>query len=357
MFILGKSLVLRKFAAMALCALLLGAAGCKNAPEEIEVSSEPEIISSEAESSSEPEKQSYLNPLTGLYGEKNITNNRPVAVMINNIKVAQDVQCGLNDADIIYETEVEGGITRLMAVYQDISSVERIGTVRSARYPYVDMAMGHDAVYIHCGSDPNYCRPHLKDLDHIDVDTGVCGAKRLSNGLSREHTLYTFGSNLLDGIKNKKIDTTASGQSWQKFAAEGETVSLSSGSCTSVTVPFSTTVKTTFTYDASSGLYTRLSNGIMLKDYLSGETTEIKNVFVLLTSISDYPDGEHRKVALSGGKGYYMTNGTYTEINWTKGNASSPFKFTNADGSELTVSAGDSWVCIADKSTSAPTIG
>lgn len=173
MFILGKSLFLRKFAAMALCALLLGAAGCKNAPEEAEVSSEPEIISSEAESSSEPEKLSYLNPLTGLYGEKDITNNRPVAVMINNIKVAQNVQCGINDADIVYETEVEGGITRLMAVYQDISSVDRIGTVRSARYPYVDMAMGHDAVYIHCGSDPNYCRPHLNDLDHIDVDTGV----------------------------------------------------------------------------------------------------------------------------------------------------------------------------------------
>lgn len=80
-------------------------------------------------------------------------------------------------------------------------------------------------------------------------------------------------------------------------------------------------------------------------------------MFVLLTDITDYPDGEHRKVALNSGKGYYITNGTYTEISWSKGNASSSFKFTDADGSALTVSAGDSWVCIADKDTSKPVIG
>lgn len=358
MLVLRKSTVLKKFAAGALSLLLFCAAGCNNAPEanlSSEISSEP---SQEVSSYEEPVKQTYRNPLTGLSGEKNITNNRPVAVMVNNIKVAQGVQCGLNDADIIYETEVEGGITRLMAVYQDVSSVERIGTVRSARYPYVDMAMGHDAVYIHCGSDPNYCRPHLKDLDHIDIDTGVCGSKRVSNGLASEHTLYAFGKSLWSGIEAKKIDTVKSNASdWVSFASEDESVSLSGGSCTSVSVAFSTSFKTGFTYDSASGLYTRLSNGIILKDYLSGEATQVKNVFVLLTDITDYPDGEHRKVALNSGKGYYITNGTYTEISWSKGNASSSFKFTGADGSALTVSAGDSWVCIADKDTSKPVIG
>lgn len=73
--------------------------------------------------------------------------------MINNISTAQPVQTGLNKADIIYETEVEGGITRLMAVFQDITTAEKIGTIRSARYPYVDLAMGHNAIFIHCGQD------------------------------------------------------------------------------------------------------------------------------------------------------------------------------------------------------------
>ena len=80
--------------------------------------------------------------------------------MINNISVAQSVQTGLSKADIVYETEVEGGITRLLAVFQDITAAEKIGTIRSARYPYVDLAMGHNAIYVHCGQDGTYCEPH-----------------------------------------------------------------------------------------------------------------------------------------------------------------------------------------------------
>ena len=313
---------------------------------------------SEAETPVEEDpKETGINNLTGLLMPESKQNLRPVAVMINNMNIAQPVQCSVNKADIVYETEVEGGITRLMAVFKDIAEVGQIGPIRSARYPYVDLALGHNAVYYHCGQDPTYCAPHLKDIEDISIDTGVYGGTRISNGLSKEHTLYSYGNKLFDGLTQKKFSTTLeSNDLWTNFAPEEETITLTDGACNKVTVPFSASYKTVFAYDPATGNYTRYFGNDVRKDYITGETTEVKNVFVLLTSITNYPDGKHRRVALESGEGYYIVNGTYCKINWSKGSASAPFKFTDAYGNPLRVNAGKSWVCIASSYTSKPVI-
>lgn len=302
-------------------------------------------------------EEKSINNLTGMPIDKEKADLRPVAIMINNISIAQPVQTGINKADIVYETEVEGGITRLMAVFKDVASVGQIGPIRSARYPYVDMALGNSAVYIHCGQDPTYCAPHLKDIDDISIDTGKCGGTRIKNGLSSEHTLYTYGNKLFDGIKNLKFQTTLKNTTaWQDFAEKDKDVELTDGECTKVTVPFSTSYKTSFSYDAKKGTYTRYFGNTLRTDYITKETIDVKNVFVLMTSISDYSDRYHRQVQLNGGEGYYFSNGKYVKIKWSKGNSANSFKFTDASGSQIKVNAGNSWVCIANTSTSTPVI-
>ena len=57
------------------------------------------------------------------------SNTRPYAVVINNSTVAVKVQTGLQQAYIVYEFPVEGGLTRLMALYKDASDIT-IGTIR-----------------------------------------------------------------------------------------------------------------------------------------------------------------------------------------------------------------------------------
>ena len=337
----------KKFLAAVCCVALIFMVGCDNDVVYDNLSDyDNEISESENNDLS-------VNPLTGVADvSKEVASRRPVAIMINNVKTAQKVQTGLNAADIIYETEVEGGITRLMAVYQDITDLDKIGTVRSARYPYVDLALGHNAIYIHCGQDPTYCAPHLNDIDDLSIDTKSKGAKRISNGLSSEHTLYAIAGDLWESIDDS-FDTTASNSTpWTNFTSD--TLTLDGGSATSVSVPFPT-VATNFTYDSQSGLYTRLSGGTVLTDYYTNEQTQVKNVFVLLTSITNYPDGKHRRVALDSGDGYYVTNGTVQFIKWSKGNSTNGFKFTDTEGNEIKVSAGNSWVCIADKKTCNPT--
>ena len=340
--------MLKKLLSLSLCLfMILPFAGCDKKGETLSVDTNPEV------SSSTPEPEYFVNPLTG---EKNLDREtallRPVAIMVNNISVAQGVQTGLNNADIIYETEVEGGITRLMAVFKDFKNAGQVGTVRSSRYAYIDLAAGHDAIYAYHGIDNEHAQPHLSAVDSIVVGTNN-GGKRISNGLASEHTLYADGDKLWDSITSQKFSSTLENEAepWMSFSDSDVKFDYTAAQ---VTVPFSASYKTVFKYDEATGRYTRFFGTTERKDYKTGETTEVKNVFVLLTSISNYPDGKHRNIALESGDGYYLVNGTYTAIKWSKGAASNGFKFTKADGTELTVNAGSSWVCIADKNTSQP---
>ena len=74
----------------------------------------------------------FYHPLTGVPCGEDLSGKRPAAVMLNNLKAALPQQ-GNGQADIIYEVLAEGGITRMLAVYQDPSQLGLIGSVRSAR--------------------------------------------------------------------------------------------------------------------------------------------------------------------------------------------------------------------------------
>lgn len=336
----------RKILALAVVALLVCFAGCGKKDTGSETSGD---LPTQAEVKNEPKAEYYANPLTGVEElTKEKSQDKPVAIMVNNISVAQKVQTGLSKADIVYETEVEGGITRLLAVFQDISKVEKIGTVRSARYAYIDLAMGHNAIYIHHGQDPTYAAPHLKDTQTMVLSESNSGY-RAKNGLASEHTLYGYGNKIWDYLTKNKYNTKLTkATNWQTFADKDTQITYTNTANT-VDVKFSNSYESVFKYDTEKGKYVRFFKTTERKDYFTNESEYFKNVFVLQTSITDYPDGYHRKIDLTSGSGYYCVNGTYTPIKWSKGNSSSSFVFTNEDGTPLTVNQGNSWVCIMGK--------
>lgn len=292
----------------------------------------------------------YINPLTG---ERTLeteaqTKLRPVAISVNNISGAQKVQTGLESADIIYESYVEGGITRLLAVYKDISKVGEIGTVRSGRYNYVDLACGDDSLYVHAGVDYDFCQPYIRSLG-LDsknmLENSYYGyAYRLQNGLSLEHTLYTTGEKLAAMMADKGIRSTVNEShagNWQNFR---ETASaLPDGSATRITAAFSGSYVSTFNYDAASDSYIKQNHS----DWRSGNALSVKNVVVLFTDTSYFDnDGYRVNISLKGGSGYYFSNGTYQAISWTKGGTYDRLRLTDAAGNAVSYNPGSSWVCI-----------
>ena len=78
--------------------------------------------------------------------------DRPIAVMIDNHKSAMP-QANLTKAYMVYEIIVEGGETRLMALYKG-KELEKLGPIRSSRHYFLDYALENDAIYVHFGFSP-----------------------------------------------------------------------------------------------------------------------------------------------------------------------------------------------------------
>ena len=72
------------------------------------------------------------------------SNERPLAVMIDT-NIGDAKHAGLQDSFVNYEIIVEGGLTRIMAIFKD-KEVGIIGPVRSARNYFIDYALEYDAV-------------------------------------------------------------------------------------------------------------------------------------------------------------------------------------------------------------------
>lgn len=108
-----------------------------------EVTPEPTAMAAEEpEPTEDPIPDGYVvSYLTGEYVPEAIGRRRPVAVMLNNLRPACP-QAGIANAGVVYEAPVEGGITRLMGVFEDYDNLEKIGSVRSCRDYYIFYASG-----------------------------------------------------------------------------------------------------------------------------------------------------------------------------------------------------------------------
>lgn len=339
------------------CLVLVLFSGCTGNPDLAggDFDSNPAISKGDTSKSEPAPSKFIINPLTGVKDlSADAQNMRPVAVMVNNVKTAWSVQSSLDKADIVYETYVEGGITRLMAVFSNIREPgdNKIGSMRSGRYSYADLAMGHGAIFVHAGLDNVYGKPRIQSigLNNYDLlNVGANVAFRFKNGLAYEHTLYTTGNKLWAGLNKTNYKTTRNNTPWQSFRDEATPLKPSGGECLELTVPFSGSYNARFVYDAAKNTYLKFRGTLPHVDYTSKEQLTVKNVLVLFSTITTFPDGKHMKTDLTSGTGYYVSNGGYQQINWSKGDASNGLKITTATGASLSYNAGNTWVCLTNK--------
>ncbi|MDD6490166.1 MAG: DUF3048 domain-containing protein [Clostridia bacterium] len=338
-----------------MAASVMAACGAKESENSVtsEISQESSKQVSSQESSKEVSENStvkqskYKNSLTGLPSDEDISKFRPVAVMINNIEYAQPLM-SVSKADIIYECLVEGGITRLLAVYKNPESVGTIGSIRSARPPFIELARGFQAVYIHCGTSTQ-ADALLKTGVITSFDLGTYSSwawrdqQRVDEGYAVEHTLVTDGKTIAENAKANGVDMTVSYTYPQKF---GNNSQVNKGSkAEKITVPFSSYKTTSFEYDKKEKAYIVSQFGQEMYDSTYDVHKTVENVLVL--NVNSYLiDNEHVNLDLVGtGEGYYINGGKAIKIKWSKADSDSPLKYTTEDGSELIMKAGRQYVC------------
>ena len=148
------------------------------------------------------------------------STSRPFAVMINNNKAVWGYQAGLQDAYITYEMIVEGGITRMMALFKD-KDTQRIASVRSSRHYYLDYVLENDALYAHIGWSPR-AQSDISSLGINNINADNSSAFTWDNNLrkvAREHRAYTTIEKLKAAAEKRGSRTTSDKKLLLKYQA------------------------------------------------------------------------------------------------------------------------------------------
>ena len=345
-----------------LLAAVLALSACGSTPPAASSSEEPAVSVMAPVDVSVPDPEPefpFVNPLTGEGTHTDLAANRPVAIMINNLKKALP-QLGISQADLIYEAPAEGGITRMMAVFQSLDEVGDLGSVRSARPYYVELAAGLDAIFIHAGgSDDAYAAIKNHGVFNIDGVNGPYGGTMFWRDAARkknagfEHSLLTSPERigkLLTGALAKSRQTHKEGYALPLAFTEDGTPAAGSPADI-ITVEYSNYKTGVFRYDAGSGMYLAEQYGAPYVDGNNDRQVAVTNVLFVRTDVKNIPgDTAGRKtVRLTGsGSGWFACGGKVIPINWAKDSATAPFRYTTADGQPLQLGVGKSYINIVD---------
>lgn len=324
------------------------------------------------------EKQSIL---TGEWIDSSVIEKRPFAVMFNNIEFANP-QSGISEADILYEALAEGGITRLMGIIGSISedspAADRLGSVRSARHYYVSIADEYDAIFVHFG-ETTYATKKMKELG-IDHITGMYGAgvsafyrdktikaphnafatlEGLNNAVAKAGYRTDYMDNYSTHFLFYEEDTPLCGDipicsTIQKqltvtdISSENSCNAGNVKSADRITLGFSDYQTPYFTYDLKTKTYLRFQFGGPHIDYNTGKQLSFKNIIIEYVEEKNKDKNGYQTIDFedASGSGFYITDGQYVPITWTKNEKKRYMRYFDETGNELTVNPGKTYIAV-----------
>lgn len=314
------------------------------------------VTKTKAKKSAKKNQLEYNN-FTGKYDvSKKAKGKRPVAIMVNNIDASLP-QYGIYKADVLFECPVEGGITRLMAMYDDYTKVPSVCSVRSCRYYYALFASSFDAVYLHWGIDKKVADNMLTKLkiDHVDGNKNTTLFKRDENRLNNyalEHTGYCDGALIPKVLKDSKIRTDIK-KDYNKpaFNFLDKYSAISKNKCKNITVNFSDYYSSAFTYDSKAKNYKKNRNGEKHIDASNNKQLVYTNVIVLVSKEIKVINNDNGLLSVNwkGGSGYCFSGGAVKKIKWSKDSEFAKIKLTDEKGNALKINKGKTYIGVTKK--------
>lgn len=306
--------------------------------------------------------------------------DRPIAVMIDNHSGAWP-QANLNKAYLVYEIIVEGGETRLMAVFKG-QDLEKIGPVRSSRHYFLDYALENDAIYVHHGWSPQ-AQANIAELGVNNIN----GIQESSKDFwrvkdkSAPHNLFTSTASILKIAERKGYRTETTKESILKYVAtefnltdkykleKVEEIEETENSAevnkttekeddtktkaivaNTITIPHSKLQTVKYEYNEETKTYDRYARGKIQTDYITGETVTTKNIIITMCDNYTLQDSENKGRQglknIGTFEGYYITNGTAIPIKCIKTSREVQTVYKDLDGNEINVNDGNTFINI-----------
>lgn len=319
-----------------------------------------------------PEEGMVKSRITNEWVTEEQNNQRPVAVMIPNSSTASHF--GLSNAAVLYEVNVEGEMTRLMAVFDKWQDMTKIGNIRSCRDYYVYWSFEWDAIYIHFGG-PWYIYDVIgrEDTDNIDCisqpDVGKYNNAYTNlafrdDAKNSTDNAFTSAENIKEACDSLGISLTYrdgyADPYHYKFASNATPNMLTQypDAFSANKIDMSEAYPMTnsyFIFNEETGTYDRFqhfpkSSDEPHVDLANNEQLSFKNVIVQNT----YHEVRDEKGYLAfqchdtTRDGYFFTNGKGIHVTWKKESDYGATRYYDDDGNEVEFNTGKTMVLIVE---------
>ena len=331
-----------------------------------------------------PSKTSEKADYSALTGEI-VTNaellNAPTyCVQMPNGTDGARPQAGLTDAGVVFEAIAEAGITRFAAIYQNPTAAI-IGPVRSLRIYYLQWDTPFDCTIVHAGGSGDALSAVANGYRNLDENytymyRGTYGGRLWNNLFTTSASLKQFGvdqgynSSDVKGFarltpaesEQQRVDesvaekleiTKATEKDTSAMETKVPTVALNLGGWADFNVNYN--------YDSNSNTYAR--------SYASGGPHQVYNcgaedlgqknpedacsltqvapsvVIAMIVQESRASDNYHEDItAIGSGEADIFQNGIVIKGNWQKSSAADQIKFTDANGEEIKLAPGQTFI-------------
>jgi len=270
------------------------------------------------------------NPLTGLpYPNADAMNRRNLLIKISNYPPIVRPQSGVNAADLVYEYEVEGGVTRFAAIFRS-NAPTHVGPIRSGRLMDLNLVPMYEALFTYSGASAPVqklfrSQPWWHQIispaigDNCD-EAGICRFPK--PGVAFEHTLFGDTTKIWARATARGVNDPHRARGF----AFSDVADPDSQPANLVDIAYYGQVDAKWEYDQASGHYLRYTDQQPHMDAADGQQLWADNVVVIEVPHEERPDifeeeskSASQQIDLWGqGRAFVFRDGQYYEGYWRR---------------------------------------
>lgn len=298
-----------------------------------------------APTTTRPRPKGVIAPLTGVRDLTGQATHRPaLTIKIGNTREARP-QKGLDQADVIYEEVVEGGATRLLAIFQS-QVPDVVGPIRSVRRTDQGVVRPIGGIFVYSGGAPiSVSSIRTAPVTLVD-ETHAGSAMFRDHSRSAPHNLFGRPAELFK-FGGHPVPTPA------LFGYRPSQLSVPGTPVAGMTVGFDFPVS--YEWDAARETWDRSIFG--RADLLASGVQEApRNVVVLLVHYDGGAGVEGSEAQLVGnGDAVVFTGGHRITASWSRDDPARPVSLRDQSGNVVRLTPGQTWVELAPIGTAVTT--
>jgi hypothetical protein len=281
------------------------------------------------------------NSITG----REVPESPIVVVKIDDTNEAHP-QVGIDKADLIYIEQVEGGLVRLAALFSS-KLPDYIGPVRSARISDIDLLAQFGKVAFFYSGAQSKLYPVIKEANLFDIGAMHESPKIYTRDPDRiaPYDMVLYGPEVKKRIADLDVATTKDfGFTFGDLVKKGRKISSVKLNWPAASYSANWNGKS---WDLlHNGKADVTSDGIQI----SPSTFIIQTVVITDSEYQDKLGGvTPLSITVGEGTGWVLRDGFAIKAKWNRPDASSGTTWSDLDGNEIKMAAGQVWVALTDQ--------